>query len=166
METTRPYVFMLFRSALRRLVSTIILAFCSASTAWRAAAQPAVSACAPHPSVLSFTISRVGERLDPKRTDTATVNYNRKYGLTGASMQGVGAVSDTAMCRRALRAYINASEPFNETRRQEQQDFFKTIAVVRILPNRYLLNVGLGDRYWGHEMFLTDSTFRPVARYF
>lgn len=122
--------------------------------------------CSTHPSFHATTLSRIRARFDPANSDTANVNFLSRFGLTGLTAANVVPVTDSTKCAAAIIAYANLSEPADSVKRQQLRTQLPGIVVYRLSANRYLLNAGIQSRYWGHEMFVTDSNLAYVSNYF
>ena len=110
----------------------------------------------------AFTLSRIKERLDTAATDTGDVNYRRNFGLNGIRLTSIHVVEDSATCAAAIVAYARISHPDDSVARHNAASSLKSILVVRLSTNRYILNANeFSD--WRHTwMFLVDSTFSII----
>lgn len=110
----------------------------------------------------NYTLELTEDRLNPSDTTSFGVGFRVANGLDGVTFAGISVVTDSLTCAAAILAYAQISYPSNATGRANVLAATDGIFIVRLSPNRYVLNANYLSRFRGIEHFLVDSTFSLV----
>lgn len=130
----------------------------------RPLAIPAV--CTIDSVMQDHTLRRVAHVLSAPATDSLALLLLQDYGLFGVSADSATVVADSTFCSSALDAYAEHQEDFDSTQRANFRNSLDGIYVVRLTPNRFVVNVGLYHPWWLYEHLVLDSTLALVGRQF
>ncbi len=126
---------------------------------------PAV--CTLHENMESYTLDRIAQQLDSSSAEPEVMAFLDSIGVAGVSSVSATVVRDSAKCAAARLAYASlyfAAE--DSLARSGWLSQVTGVFVVRLTPNRYVVNAGMADLWRVHHMFVLDSTWSLVSNHF
>lgn len=144
------------------LVISLIVATAAGAYSSRVIRQTQPAICRIDSLRLAITLEQINNVLDPAFTDPEHLARVDSMGLTGVLPGNATIVSDSAQCSAARTGYLMARQPTDSAMRASIATLVPSVILVRLSPNRYLINGGQPHPRMRNHVLLTDSSFVAI----
>ena len=124
------------------------------------------SHCTTDTSVVNVSLRQLSALVEATATENPVeVAHREQLGLDGASMSAVTVVVNDSLCNAARIAYVRGTFP-DTLDITAGLNSLPSVALIKVLPNRYLVNAEVLGYWTLYEHFVMDSTFAIVSKTF